>query len=249
MPESSETQNRRSYTKEEKGLEVKHPLSKTASSSFQESQPLNAEIATPRLYFKAELNRDYNIIYLVLEDKKRTYQYFEPIIEKQKQGFVVKAIRNENSGIPAGHMAEEAARLSFTEGDELFLVCDLDHYRSDLLALHPDCLAKKWNLIISNPCIEIWLWYHFCPNKPTLTLAPHEVERHYSRKMKTECGKLNNGRGIDPRTKNIKRLTTAIVNSEANFSLESNSIIPNLYSTQMHILANRIKDFIDLASL
>lgn len=53
-------------------------------------------------------------------------------------------------------------QLSAEDGDSLWCVIDVDRWPMDQIEeLHAFCEQKaNWHLVISNPCIEIWLLYH-----------------------------------------------------------------------------------------
>ena len=53
-------------------------------------------------------------------------------------------------------------QLSADDGDSLWCVIDVDRWPQEQIEeLHAFCAQKdNWHLVISNPCIEIWLLYH-----------------------------------------------------------------------------------------
>ena len=95
----------------------------------------------------------------------------------------------------------------------------------------------------SNPSFEIWLYYHFYSEKPT----DADVEKSITFK---EFVHASIHGGFDFNT-DQSRLSDAITNAESNFSVNTISNSPELYSTEMHILGKEIYSFVknDLAKL
>ncbi len=133
--------------------------------------------------------------------------------------------------------------LDFESGDELYMLCDLDHYRLQLIDLIKT-KNKDWALIISNPCFEIWLYYGKIqerPDKnPNVFQCPTK-ENKISQAFKKYLGEQVEG-GVDPR-KAILDIGTAIVNAEQHYEEDSDQI-PTLYSTSMFKLAQRLLEII-----
>ncbi len=198
-----------------------------------------------------EGKRDFYIIALIIEDSKRTVAYFRPIINKNLRGIKIFSVLDSSSGIPVSHMQGEANRcvvewgLNFEEGDELFMLCDLDHYRSALVALYKS-KNPAWNLIISNPCIEVWFYYHFNNTRPLFYCEQNE--RAYSRQMKQLCNNCKEG-GINHTTLlSDINIEIPIRNAKTMYETEvSHTFIPILGTTQMFSLMEHLNDlgFID----
>lgn len=148
-------------------------------------------------------------------------------------------------------MVKEAERavkeygLDFLTGDQLYMLSDLDHYRECILK-QSGSTDKNFQLILSNPCVEIWFHYYYSSEIPDSEEFLEVSERKRPRIMKTYNGRYNNGNGI-----NYSQLSTTedidipTNNSENNFELEENNIIPALFSTQMHIVGKVIQSILN----
>ncbi len=120
--------------------------------------------------------RDYSLFAIATEGTKREPEYFLPFdgIERIK----VDIIEPEKSGDGEDQQKQVGSspsqvlkrvqeyidkyQLSAEDGDSLWCVIDKDRWpQVQIEELHDFC-AKKENrhLVISNPCIEIWLLYH-----------------------------------------------------------------------------------------
>ena len=192
---------------------------------------------------------DPYLIVVICEDKERTYNYLcEFISQINDLKYTLYPVRDEDSGIPFPKMVEKAnievqkKGLNFDNGDVLFLVSDLDHYRASIEdSVSKDDWNNQYQLIISNPCIEIWFYYHFKEGKPDIN-AKKIVEKKMPKAMKTHNNTIVKGGVNHLLLANVNDMDIAIENSKRNFSMEENGIIPSLFSTQMHIVAEKLKE-------
>lgn len=120
--------------------------------------------------------------------------------------------------------------------DKIYLVTDVDHFKEELISRKPDCVENNLKLIISNPCIEIWLYYSYFKGKPLDFIVPEDVSK-ISSSLKEYNGEKKVG-GIDPRKAPLL-LSDAITNAKEVYS-EDNNGIPKLFSTNMYELAEEI---------
>jgi hypothetical protein len=124
--------------------------------------------------------------------------------------------------------------------DKIYLLTDVDHYYDEL----KDLLARatpqeKEGWIISNPCIEIWIYYCY-RNTPTQDLDKVINAKPAQRSIvqKAVNGSFNNGGGLNTK-KTFENLQIGIANSKANYAEDANGI-PTLLSTQMHRFAEDV---------
>lgn len=141
----------------------------------------------------------------------------------------------------AKHWIDERYTDSDMLIDSVYLLSDVDHFISELKRIEPLCRQQRMKLIMSNSCFEKWLYYgHFAEK-------PHERSENpfscpdsvleISSEFKAYCDTIISG-GLDPR-KSIYNIETAIVNSEANYSIDCCGI-PKLYSTNMFVLGQEL---------
>lgn len=129
-----------------------------------------------RNFNRVPASKDAKNIYIFCEGGKREYDYFI-----QFKGFdsrinieVYKITDGENNS-PQGlfEIAQDAFGFTgkkpiyeFIEGDEVWLVFDVDPDKlesrvSQMEMVIPTCKELNWNIAISNPCFEVWLYFHF----------------------------------------------------------------------------------------
>ena len=120
--------------------------------------------------------RDYSLFAIATEGTEREPDYFrlfdgidrikvdiiEPEVsegeneqEKRKASSPSKVLEKVKAYIAKNQLSAE-------DGDSLWCVIDVDRWLQDQIEeLHTFCKQKdNWHLVISNPCIEIWLLYH-----------------------------------------------------------------------------------------
>ena len=120
--------------------------------------------------------RDYSLFAIATEGTERELDYFrlfdgidrikvdiiepetsddEDASEKRKASSPSKVLEKVKAYITEN-------QLSVDDGDSLWCVIDVDRWPQEQIEeLHAFCAQKdNWHLVISNPCIEIWLLYH-----------------------------------------------------------------------------------------
>lgn len=149
--------------------------------------------------------------------------------KKLKEDAVLKLFGNEF----------EKPKLNFSKdfGDEVWFVIDTDHWNqgNKIEDLRTNCaLQTKWSVVQSNPCFELWLFYHF----EKLKQIEEEISKFFSFK-----DFLNHKiKGGFNKWKHPIFIQDAILNSEKNF--ETNGNQPALLSTEVFLLAKSILPFI-----
>ncbi|MBQ3635127.1 MAG: RloB domain-containing protein [Bacteroidales bacterium] len=120
--------------------------------------------------------RDYSLFAIATEGTEREPDYFKPFngIDRIKVDIIEPDVSDEDSirekrkaSSPSKVLEKVKAyiaenQLSAEDGDSLWCVIDVDRWPQEQIAeLHSFCAQKdNWHLVISNPCIEIWLLYH-----------------------------------------------------------------------------------------
>lgn len=124
--------------------------------------------------------------------------------------------------------------------DHYFLVTDVDHFEDFLPEMRRECNENNIELIISNSCFEVWLYYAVKSNRPLDFVIPKN-KLEISSSFKTWANTLIKG-GLKP-TKAIFNIEQNIVNAKNNYEEESG--IPTLFSTQMFMLAEQMLPFVN----
>ena len=109
--------------------------------------------------------RDYSLFAIACEGTEREPDYFRLFDGTDR--IKVDIIEDGEGSAPSKVLARVAEYISTNQldadyGDSLWCVIDKDMWPQDQIEeLHSFCNQKdNWHLVISNPCIEIWLLYH-----------------------------------------------------------------------------------------
>ncbi|MBI2417842.1 MAG: RloB domain-containing protein [Ignavibacteriales bacterium] len=118
----------------------------------------------------AELARDYKLFVIACEGAKREreyFEFFERISDKIKVDVIDEITQGKENFDSAPVWVLDRAvkyvdKLGLSDEDELWFVMDIDRWKPDQLReIYMDCeKTKNWNLALSNPCFEVWLYFH-----------------------------------------------------------------------------------------
>ena len=196
-------------------------------------------------YRKKSPWRDAKLFLIICEGKDREVDYFEYFDGLSRQLKVIP-IPNEAGKSAPKHLqvnAEKAAK-SYEDGGEyeLWIAMDIDKWeQKDLHEIKSFCDEKDWSIAFSNPCFEVWLYFHF--EKKALTKEGLNEYRTLRRKLLNQCktwkhvvDKLGNS-GFDS-AYHPNLIKKAVENAKENY--EAEGYFPKVGSTQIHILGERI---------
>ena len=209
-------------------------------------------ILTKRLFVREAPSRLAKSIYIFCEGAKREYQYFQYFkeLDSRINIEVYKLDPTENNS-PLGlfdiakqcilsDIKNEKAKYSFQKGDEVWIVLDIDKDKLDSRKPQIEKIQQEintlnnWNLSLSNPCFEVWHYYHLEKEMPTFNNL--EVCKNW----KNHINNVVKG-GYDSRRHPILILD-AQTNSENNF--ESENSIPTEGNTDLFNLSKIILELI-----
>ena len=151
-------------------------------------------------------------------------------------------------------LLEEDSRyvMDYLAGDSVWFVIDTDSWEEEgkITPLREFCAASNtafperftevkpysaWNVVQSNPCFEIWLYYHFYNDAP----KPEDIEVHPT--FKAFVSNAFSG-GFNFQHDPVK-VETAIVNAKVNFKCVKEAKL-ELFSTEVYELAEVIIPFV-----
>lgn len=192
-----------------------------------------------------ELVRDYKLFAIACEGDKREPDYFnilQYLSNKIKVDVIEDYVSDEEMHNKHKHKSapkwvlDRAVRYieknDLKEEDELWFVIDVDRWSNNQiseLATYCDDY-QNWNLVISNPCFEVWLYFH---KKTNISLSNSTKCSEF----KFEISTFEKG-GYHP-LKFISYLTDAIKNAKANDS-NLGHYMPNFKETKVYLLGEAI---------
>jgi hypothetical protein len=132
-------------------------------------------------YQKRAPSRDAKKIFLICEGNVREHDYFAMFRGFDSRIHIEIIVQDTAAGgdnsptglfskakeLFSGSKEDPSSKLEMLDGDELWFVIDTDTWGDKLAKLREACEVEKgWEVAQSNPCFEVWLYYHFFP-KPT----------------------------------------------------------------------------------
>lgn len=131
-----------------------------------------------------------------------------------------------------------------TENDRVYFVSDVDDFSLDLQSLLKVYTPPFVRWAISNPCVEVWLYYSCIgvPSKNLCQLLENESISNRSKKLKSLCNEQHKG-GIDPR-KASAVITTAIANARSFGYKEDAQGIPLLFCSSLLHFAEEFMEYL-----
>lgn len=191
-------------------------------------------ILTNRLFIRKRPSREAKSIYIFCEGRKREYQYFRYFKEMDSRINVeIYRLHPHENNSPEGLMNiakncilqstdNPNPKFAFQENDEVWIVIDTDIDRDNsretqINNIRTECSELiNWNVAQSNPCFEVWLYYHSEKTNPTL----EEKD-----KCKIWKGIVNSSiQGGFQSSKHPILIEDATSNSEKNFFKENDEI-------------------------
>lgn len=185
-----------------------------------------------------EKKRDYSLFAIACEGTEREPEYFRPFngIDRIKVDIIENKI-GERGSAPKKVLERalayiEKVGLSEKDDDTLWLVIDVDKWpRKQIEDLAKFCNSySNWNIVISNPCFEIWLLFH---KKSNLT------DLNCSSAHKTKQVLHNLDKGGYFYLSYLPLLEDAIRNAKANDTNIKNHF-PNSRETKVYLLGEAL---------
>lgn len=222
---------------------------KTTTMSVVPKESVSIQEMPYSTYRKDDASVSTSIIFVLSGGEEREKKYFKPVTKIKS--IIVAFKSKENQGLnpyqlntiveetlKTHHFETETQSYHFQKDDKLFVLQDLDEFEYDLRKILPMQKSSQVQWLISNPCFEMWLYYHYKEEAPQPILVEMEgmTTDQRSKWLKAKLNDIIKG-GVDP-TKALEHLQEAIERSKKYYS-EKDSI-PSLYATQMDKLGEYI---------
>ena len=185
-----------------------------------------------RLFERIEPSRNAKSIFIFCEGIKREKQYFQYFQEIDSRiSVIIHPLRHDDDNSPRGlleiakngvlHNDEyKNPKYDFSQetDDEVWIVIDIDEDKRDSRKSQIEevigfCKENiNWNIALSNPCFEVWLYYHKSKSKPIFD------EEYPCSHWKNLVNELIPG-GFDSR-RHPFLINEAITNAKNNFAEE-----------------------------
>ncbi|MBQ3618734.1 MAG: RloB domain-containing protein [Bacteroidales bacterium] len=209
-----------------------------------------------RDYGKKAPSRDAHKVYIICEGsvtEPRYFTFFEGL-SSNLQVITIPSKDGETDPLKLRDYAKQKFlkngkpnKLEYQNGDTVWFVIDTDSWEHegkidplrDFCSSQNKSIAKRlsysaWNVAQSNPCFEIWLYYHIMENPPKDFDVDKETFKAYVDRV------LPGGFKSE---RHPQYLEDAIRNAQNNFYRDSNGKL-SLFSTEMYVLGTEILHFV-----
>jgi hypothetical protein len=201
-----------------------------------------------------ELVRDYKLFAIVCEGGKREPDYFKKfqfLSSKIKVDVIETYITDEEMQIyfddksAPRWVLDRAIRyidkVGLIDEDDLWFVIDRDEWEENQIREIASYCDENpnWHLVISNPCFEVWLYFHM---RSDITIS----ESTCCNEFKTEIARFDPG-GYNPLVF-IQRFQEAIVNAKAADS-DKDYFLPKFKETKVYQLGEAVVAKVSRADL
>ena len=208
-------------------------------------------ILTNKSYERRAPSRDAIIIIIYCEGNRREPDYFRYFheISTQIKFEIVKANRSGNNS-PMG-LYEQAfedliktennlkTKYEINESDQVWFVIDTDAWGNKITELRANCRKhSNWFIAQSNPCFEVWLYYHLRSESPCFDGV--NIAKKWKPFLNDEVFKADGG--FDSRKHPIL-IKEAIENAKKNFQFNADGEI-EICSTEVYLLAESFYPFV-----
>lgn len=187
-----------------------------------------------RSYKKPKPTRDATIFIVVCEGEVREPEYFRFFCNKlikRIRVIPIPCVKGKSAPLHLQNNARNAEKGLKSSGKvSLWYVLDIDNWKiKHIKQIRRECKSNH-SVVLSNPCFEVWLYYHFAKTLPSIK----NINKPSS--WKNHLPKIIKG-GFDSNRHPIK-IIDAIPNSKTVYSETGN--IPNVGCTQVFRLAEII---------
>lgn len=188
-----------------------------------------------REYRKKKAFRDATLFVVICEGERREPEYFS-FFDRLSSRIKVKTVPSIKGESAPNHLLSNAQEASsenaLTNNDQLWIVLDKDRWgRKSIESILQTVKSKPaWGVALSNPCFEVWLYFHFTKNIPEMTgLSGCQA-------WKVIIPQIHPG-GFDC-TRHPKLIETATLNASLNY--KGTGYFPDPGSTQVYELAAKM---------
>jgi len=200
-------------------------------------------LLTNRNYKRVKPHRESKKLIIFAEGLKREVEYFRKLQDLDSRlNIIIYNLKSTEDNSPVGllNLAQECIAKSEINGedyefsedmDELWFLIDTDTWGKKIDELRTEVAKKEsWFIAQSNPCFEVWLYWHFFDCKPDIS----ELELCNAWKRLLDK-KIKGGFNSD---KHIFFINFAVENAKTNYLNKRNP--PNYSETEVYKLAEKI---------
>ncbi len=241
------------YSKSDGTIDEFHPAAKEMSvvpANNEDNQALErSEISLSADYQKSDGTISATILFVLSGGEERERKYLKPLdnMKRMVVAFASKAgqglsprqmITIADEAVADGIFHTQERDYKIEEGDIIYLLQDVDQFEGEIRTIWKEYHTHNIHWIISNPCFEIWLYYHYSDEPPYQKLGEIEDLSIAERSICLKQLLHTVFRGSVSPLKAMEFMQDAIRRSRKYYA--ENDGVPALYATQMDRLAEQI---------
>jgi hypothetical protein len=190
---------------------------------------------------KAKPVRDASLVVIASEDKYAVRQYFD-FFESTRIQFRVLNTQDGRSSPEhvLNRINEYIEEFEIGEGDTFWIVCDCDHWVEpnhikNLTYVLQQCRQKGIQVVLNNPCFDLWLLLHFAEFPEEAVLSCDEV----ANRLRTVAGGYDKTKVYNLQIDEDKVSAAVKRAADKHPSLEE---IPSRLQTAVHLIIQSLVD-------
>jgi len=181
---------------------------------------------------------DARLFIIACEGKDTENDYFSALEKGQRRIRTIVLPADERNLSAPKYVVERAVTFlesyDMQEEDELWLVLDTDRWSvAQLREVERVCADSRWNLAISNPCFELWLYLHYADMPESAPSTSKEWKKLFRRVAPN---------GYRPEEL-VPLIKVAVERAEALES-DPNNDVPDILQTNLYRLGKAILPFL-----
>ena len=187
-----------------------------------------------RLLDRTINNRDASLIIIATEGQETEKQYFSIFGNPKVKVVVIPTTDGKSAPV---HVLSRLDRIKndydLAADDTLWLMTDIDHIRDEQRSqICQEAIQKGFNLAVSNPCFELWLYLHFS-DVTTTSISCDQLEG----KLRKILGSYNKAK-LDLK-KYIGQVSSAVERARA-LDINQNERWPNSIGTHVYKVVEKL---------
>lgn len=149
----------------------------------------------PKRFERSQQRRETRKLFVIATEGKKTEEIYFSVFkgDEYRKNVLIEVLPTRRGESSPKHVLKRlhkyAQRVGVREGDELWIVVDVDSWGTQSLnQLCLECTQSGYNVAVSNPCFELWLALHQeNPRTPPIAKeCEEEIERLLGRYDKAE---------------------------------------------------------------
>jgi len=188
--------------------------------------------------------RDAKLFVIASEGQKTETKYFENLVSPDyyyNPRTHLEVLRRETTSSSPKHVLKELNKFrseySLNKNDELWLIIDSDRWPpghlSDVLR---ECHQKKYHVVVSNPCFELWLLLHLQDIIEEYTKI--WIDKLTCKILKAEITKVLGS--YNPSNLDISKFLPFVHNASSRAKNLNKDEWPNSVGTRLYLLVDKI---------